>query len=182
ARYADGEDLDEWLQQMVEWREDLISLGREIPDDEFSIMLLAALPETWQAFVASFRDDEIGDADKVQGRIREHARRVQASSETALVGKQRRPGTGPRCYKCGKPGFKRDCPNHDRKGGPAGGGPKGKGDGKERGKGGGKAMVAEESEGESDYSCAAIEAVSAVGDVALPAVPDDAWIADSGTT
>ncbi|KAL1944894.1 hypothetical protein VTO73DRAFT_2514, partial [Trametes versicolor] len=178
SRYSDGEDLDEWLQQMIEWREDLISLGRTVPDDEFSIMLLAALPESWQAFAASFRDDEIDDADKVQGRIREHARRLQ-TSDTALVANQRR--TGPLCYKCGKPGLKRDCPNHDRK--PGGGGSRG-GDRREKGdrKGkGGKTMVAAESDGESDYSCAAIDAPGP-GEIALPAVADDVWIADSGTT
>lgn len=178
ARFSDGEDLDEWLQQMIEWREDLTSLGRNVPDDEFSIMLLVALPESWQAFAASFRDDEIADADKVQGRIREHARRLQ-TSDTALVANQRR--TGPLCYKCGKPGLKRDCPNHDRK--PAGGVSRG-GDRREKGdrKGkGGKTMVAAESDGESDYSCAAIDAPGP-GEIALPAVADDAWIADSGTT
>ncbi|CDO78192.1 hypothetical protein BN946_scf184635.g2 [Trametes cinnabarina] len=181
ARYSDGEDLDEWLQQMVEWREDLVSLGRDIPDDEFSIMLLAALPESWQAFVALFRDDEIGDADKVQGRIREHARRIQAS-DSALVIKQKRSGSGPRCYKCGKPGLKRDCPNHEKKEKSGGGSSKGKDEGKERKGGGNKAMVAEGSDNDSNYSCAAIEDVSAVGELALPTMSDNVWIADLGTT
>lgn len=123
AQYSDGEDLDEWLQQTVEWKEDLISLGRNVPEDEFSITLLAALPESWQAFAASFQDDKIEDSDKVQGWTREHARRLQ-TSDMALVVKQRHPGGyRPKCYKCGKPGLKHDCPNHDRK--PAGGGPKG---------------------------------------------------------
>ena len=44
-------------------------------------------------------------------------------------------------------------------------------------------MVAEESaESDSDYSCTALELETQTGDVALPAVPGEAWIVDSGTT
>ncbi|KAJ8481821.1 hypothetical protein ONZ51_g5747 [Trametes cubensis] len=190
SRYSDGEDLDEWLQQMAEWREDLISLGRDIPDDEFSITLLAALPDSWKSFTDSFRDEDILDADRVQGRIREHARRLQAT-DSALVAKQKRSGTGPLCYKCGKPGLKRDCPNHERRKSAGSGSSKGRDEEKGRrkedrkGKGGGssKTMVAEESaESDSDYSCTALELETQTGDVALPAVPGEAWIVDSGTT
>ncbi len=198
--YSDGEDLDAWLQQMVEWREELTSLGRNIPDDEFSITLLTALPESWRAFTNAVQDQEILDADKLQGRIREHARRIGQTSEAALVAKtkgtatSRAAGGGDRegCYGCGQPGhIKRFCPERKKKSGSGGQSDGKRGDGgrkdNHKKKGGSRALVSKEesdsdSDSSSDYAYALIEEVDDAAEFALTLVGTDAWIADSATT
>ncbi|TBU52438.1 hypothetical protein BD310DRAFT_910104 [Dichomitus squalens] len=57
---------------------------------------------------------DLADADEIVARIRQHASRINDSkvAMTARAKKRRRP---PPCFTCGKPGYARDCPNHDTK-------------------------------------------------------------------
>ena len=199
--YTEDEDIDKWIRQMVKWREELRHLGRPIPDDEFSITLLAHLPESWRAWTDGISDDQILDADKIQGRIRERGRRIANNTglDAALVAKTRdttgsRGSGNPRdegCYGCGQKGhIKRACPNRKHGKGGQSDGKKGE-DGRRSSEGRKKhaksrAMVAKDSDSDSDsssdYAFASIESVDEEDEIALALVDARTWIADTATT
>ncbi len=134
---------------------------------------------------------DLADADEIVSRIRQHASRIN-DSDTALFARSlgKRKTALPKCYKCGKPGYQRDCPNHDRKGK---GKDSGHGKGRNEARGGRKgekkedlkALAAKESDSDSEYAFALLEELddSDSDEIALAArVAADAWVSDSATT
>ncbi len=183
AQYSDGDDLEEWLREMSKLRTRLSTLGNPMPDKEFSITLITGLPGSWDSFVGGLNlRSDLDDADELMSRIREMGGHL-ANAEVAMAARMHKPGNKPKCWKCGKPGYQRDCPNHDKK--PSGKG--GKGGDKGKGKPGTpKALVTETADRDSDDdgdSCHFTYASTDEPDaVALSIVDADTWLADTGTT
>lgn len=184
-QYSEGDDLEEWLREMSKLRTRLAALRNPMNDKEFSITLITGLPSSWDSFVGGLNlCKDLDDSDELMSRIREMGGRL-ASSEVAMAVKPGRTGAKAKCWKCGKPGYQRDCPNHDRK--PAGKGGKGDAKGKGREKGGGpaKALAVEEVDQDSDDedSCHFTYTSTDEPDaIAFSIVDADAWLADTGTT
>ncbi|PIL28276.1 hypothetical protein GSI_09564 [Ganoderma sinense ZZ0214-1] len=194
AQYCESDDVEEFLRVMVGLRESLACMGFDLSEEEFSITLLTALPESWDPMVSSINHTrDLSDSDEIVSRIRQHASRINDSA-TALFARSSGKKKGPKCFKChGKTGYQRDCPNHDSRKGKGKGKDSGHGKGKNEARGGGKkekkedpkALVAEESDSDSEYAFALLEEWddSDSDEVALAArVAADAWVSDSATT
>ncbi|TBU51142.1 hypothetical protein BD310DRAFT_910854, partial [Dichomitus squalens] len=122
---------------------------------------------------------DLADADEIVARIRQHASRIY-DSEVAMTARAKKRRGPPPCFTCGKPGYARDCPNHDTKNAKDGRDAKDAKDAKGKGKGKGKddrnsenkrkpkkdrpkALAAEEDDSDSDsdeYAYALIEHIN----------------------
>ncbi|KAI0794059.1 hypothetical protein C8Q74DRAFT_1156661, partial [Fomes fomentarius] len=170
---TEEEDIDNWLDQMSAWHEELVGLGCSLQEDKFSLILLTVLSKSWDSFTNSFNlKTDLSDPDAIMSRIREQAAR--SNSHVSMIASQ---GKGKGCYKCRKEGhIKQDCPQKKK-------GLKGKGKEQERENSSKSkvAMVAEESDSDSDskYACTATDQPE---EIALSMLDADFWIADTGTT
>lgn len=120
ARCEEGQDIAEFVCMMNEHRDELRTL-QQVSEADFSMCLLAALPESWNTFIATIDyRTTLSDSSEIIARILDEGCRVKAwSAETALCVKaQRRPGGKKEAnsFECRKPGYQKDCPNHGRKG------------------------------------------------------------------
>ncbi|TFY52996.1 hypothetical protein EVJ58_g9698 [Rhodofomes roseus] len=120
AACTEDQDVEEFIRQMTGYRDDLLTLQQTVSEEELSISLLTALPESWNTFTAAL-DYRTGlkDSAELIARILDEDRRVKSrAEETALHGKfQKAKGKGkrplPNCWKHNKPGYQADCPDHE---------------------------------------------------------------------
>ena len=62
--------MEEFLWTMVGLRESLACMGHDLSDEEFSITLLTALPESWDPMVSSINHaKDLTNCDKIVSRI-----------------------------------------------------------------------------------------------------------------
>lgn len=120
AACTKDQDVEEFIRQMTGYRDDLLTLQQTVSEEEFCISILTALPESWNTFTATLDYQKgLKDSAELIARILDEDRRVKSrAEETALHGKfQRSKGKGkrtlPSCWKCGKPGYQSDCPDHE---------------------------------------------------------------------
>ena len=116
AQYSEGEEqFDKWFRRMTVWDAKLEWLGHPLDEDEFTHILLMALPgDAWKEFKMLVTTEDHADREELLYRIRQHAAHIYAAAgERRTQTQKRRPP--PRCFTCGKVGLARECPNHERK-------------------------------------------------------------------
>ena len=169
SQCADGTPIEEHIRTLHGYQEELHNLGQKIVGEEFSIILLTSLPESWNNYIASIDTTALKDAPALIARILEHDRRLNLrnSDDTALAGKPGKRNVNPNitCYKCGEKGhISRQCKKKSKSG---------------------KGKSGEKQKNETNANMAADEEFAFCGDcgedVAL-AVSPDSWLADSACT
>ena len=124
-KQLDGADMEEHVRNVQSLQTELATLGKPVPDEFISAVLIASLPPSWGAFASSL---DLTDPDKIKSssiraRILEEERRLKAISnaETAMFAKRTKPkdnrhSTKPKsrandeCRYCKKRGhWERDC-------------------------------------------------------------------------
>ena len=64
------DDMEEFLWTMVDLHESLACMGHDLLDEEFSIMLLTMLPESWDPMVSSINHaKDLTDCDEIVSHI-----------------------------------------------------------------------------------------------------------------
>ena len=169
SQCEDGTTIQEHIRTLRGYQEELHNLGQKIDGEEFSIILLTSLPESWNNYIASIDTTALKDAPALIARILEHDRRLSMrnSDDTALAGKPGKKNVNPNitCYNCGEKGhISRHCKKKSKSG-------KGKSGGKQKEGTNANAAADEEFAFYGDYK----------EDVAL-AVSPDSWLADSACT
>lgn len=116
----EGANMEEEVRTIRQLKEELTLLGTVIPDDEFSLTLLTALPPSWDPFISSIGAVP-GSTDLIGRVIQEDGRRKDRSSTTTSLyvqggnKKKSYPNKskfkkGVFCHHCGKEGhLKPDC-------------------------------------------------------------------------
>ena len=90
-------------------------MGQKIDGEEFSIILLSSLPESWNAYISSINTTSLKEAPRLIARILEHDRQMGmrgTAEDTALAAKPWKKKINPNitCYGCGKKGhISRQC-------------------------------------------------------------------------
>src|SRR6201995_5394822 len=88
AKYEEGTDISDFINKMLKYQDTLTTLAHPLPEDEFSLLILTALGESWDSFISTLKDSELGDSDTIISRILEvKMRRSTTSEETALTAK-----------------------------------------------------------------------------------------------
>jgi hypothetical protein len=121
ARCEEGTSVEEHIRTLRSYQEELHSLGEEINDSEFSIILLTSLPDSWNNYISSIDTTTLTNAPKLIARILEHDRRMQIQNhdDTALTARNGKKKFNPNitCYGCGKRGHVLpDCRSGDKTG------------------------------------------------------------------
>ena len=84
AQCEEGTDIGEHIRVMQGYREELIGLGQEITESEFSITLLTSLPESWNSFIGGIDTTNLDSSTKIVSRILEFERRTHLGHERKL--------------------------------------------------------------------------------------------------
>jgi gag-polypeptide of LTR copia-type/Zinc knuckle len=169
SQCADRTPIEEHIRTLRSYQEELHNLGQKIDGEEFSIILLTSLPESWDNYIASIDTTALKDAPKLIARVLEHDQRlnIKNSDDTALAGKHGKKKINPNitCYKCGEKGhISRQCKKKSKDG---------------KGKGGGKQKETTEANAAADEEFAFC---GDCGDEIVLAVSPDSWLADSACT
>lgn len=109
-RFEDGTDMEEQMRTIRGHHEQLILLDAGLSDKDFALVLLTALPETWDNFISVLDTADLKTTSLVGRILAEHNRRqsrLGADCETTLFAKKPgrskfRPGVN--CYNCEKEG------------------------------------------------------------------------------
>jgi transposase InsO family protein len=169
SQCADETPIEEHLRTLRGYQEELHSLGQKIDGEEFSIILLTSLPESWDNYIASIDTTALKDSSKLIARILEHDRRlsIKSSDDTALAGKHGKKKYNPNitCFRCGEKGhIGRQCKKKPKDG---------------KGSKGGKQKESTEAHAAADEEFAFCGDCG--DDIALVVSPDS-WLADSACT
>lgn len=172
ARCEEGTTIEEHIRTLRSYQEELQSLGEQIKDTEFSIILLTSLPDSWNNYISSIDTTTLDNAAKLIARILEHDRRMQLQNQgdTALPARNGKKKYNPdvTCYGCGKRGhIKPDCRSGDKSG-------NFKKDHKSYQKGP-NITRAHAAQATDDFAFAG-------NDIALPTLSSESWLADSACT
>lgn len=88
-RYAieDGADVGEHIRIIKQLAEELLISGATIPDNDLAMIILTALPSTWDSFISSISDpDSLTSANLIGRILQEHGRREdRVTFDTTLV-------------------------------------------------------------------------------------------------
>jgi gag-polypeptide of LTR copia-type len=81
--------IEEHIRTLHGYQEELHSLGQKIEGEEFCIILLTSLPESWNNYIASIDTMDIKDTSKLIAHILEHDRQLNLknSDDMALAEK-----------------------------------------------------------------------------------------------
>jgi len=79
AKCEEGESIKELLHRLQRYREDPATLDSIIADDEFSITILAALPDSWDPFTSALDSNALKDPAELIERILERDQRDNIS-------------------------------------------------------------------------------------------------------
>ena len=129
----EGVDIIEHISKIRQMQEELHVMGNKIPDEDFTMILLTSLPESWDVFTTSFLGSSGNKPDmssqELIGIIIDEARRKKdrqgGSMALQATFKGKRDATKKECFNCHKLGhFKEDC--WAKGGGKEGQGPKGR--------------------------------------------------------
>ena len=114
AKCEDGTTIEDHIRTLRGYQEELHNLGQKIEDEEFSIILLTSLPDSWNNYISSINTSALTDAPQLIARILKHDRRlkIQGTDDTALAAKwgKKKYNLKITCFGCGKCGhIKADC-------------------------------------------------------------------------
>ena len=129
AKCEEGENIEEFLRKLQGYREDLASLDSIINDDEFGIIILTALADSWDTFTSALDNSALTNTVSLIACILEQDRhqRSREEGDTVLTAKgkgksasgrwQENPNKDTReCYYCQKKGhLKKDCRKRKKK-------------------------------------------------------------------
>jgi len=90
AKCEEGENIEEFLRKLQEYREELATLSAPISDDEFNITILTALPDSWDSFTSALDANILKNSAELIARIMEQDRRQKsknADGEAVLAAK-----------------------------------------------------------------------------------------------
>ena len=168
AEYMEGTTINDHIRTLRGYQEELHNLGQKIDSEEFSIVFLTSLLESWDNYIASIDTTALKDSAKLIARILEHDRRInlKSSEDTALVAKTGKKKRNPNivCWNCEEKGhIGRFCKKPQKKG-------KGK---DQKGK---KADSAYATVDDDDFAFCRL-----TDDTAMAVTPDS-WLADSACT
>ena len=168
AECTEGTTIDDHIRTLRGYQEELHNLGQKIDGEEFSIVFLTSLLESWDNYIASIDTTALKDSAKLIARILEHDRRInlKSSEDTALVAKTGKKKRNPNivCWNCEEKGhIGRFCKKPQKKG-------KGK---DQKGK---KADSAHATVDDDDFAFCGL-----TDDIAMAVTPDS-WLADSACT
>ena len=106
----EGANIEEHIRTLTQYWKNLNALGSSITKDEFSITILASLPDSWDSFIQGIDTSSLSDSTKLISCILEQARwKVikPSSDDIALASIKHQP----HCFWCKKKGhFIWDCP------------------------------------------------------------------------
>ncbi|KAJ7070298.1 hypothetical protein B0H15DRAFT_735277, partial [Mycena belliarum] len=102
-RCAEDTDIEEHIRVMRTYQQELATLQKPLPDEDFSYALLTSLPESWNNFISAISEDIIKDPAKLISRILSELQRLreQAGVSTALPAVDK---STAKCYTCGRVG------------------------------------------------------------------------------
>lgn len=166
--------IEDHIRTLRGYQQELANLNHAVSDEDFAVILITSLPESWNTFITSIDSSTLTGTDasaRIISRILDQERRIKSKSgnETALFGKGKHPkkkkyNPDVTCYNCGRKGhIKPDCRSPPKE--------KGKTKGEEKETHHGKAHVAVE-----DFSFNVFEETAFVG------LDHMAWLADSGAS
>jgi gag-polypeptide of LTR copia-type/Domain of unknown function (DUF4219) len=72
SQCADDTPIEEHVQTLHGYQEELHNLGQKIDGEEFSIILLTSLPKSWNNYIASINTTVLKDSHKLIAHILEH--------------------------------------------------------------------------------------------------------------
>ena len=72
SQCAEGTPIDEHIQTLHSYQEELHNLEQKIDGEEFSIILLTSLPENWNNYITSIDTTALNDAPALIAHILEH--------------------------------------------------------------------------------------------------------------
>src|ERR1700678_2907261 len=76
AQCAEGTTIEEHIRTLRSYQEELHNLGQKIDGEEFSIILLLSLPESWNVYISSIDTTSLKEAPRLIACILEHDRRM----------------------------------------------------------------------------------------------------------
>jgi gag-polypeptide of LTR copia-type len=97
--------IEEHIQILHGYQEELHNLGQKIDREEFSIILLTSLPESWNNYIALVDTTALKDSQKLIAYILEHDQQlsIRNSDDMALTWKKKfNPNIT--CFRCGEKG------------------------------------------------------------------------------
>jgi len=74
-RFSDSDDMQKHIDKLRTYAFDLLSLGHELPDEEFNSTLLLSLPESWDSVVSTLEDSILSNQSKLVSRLLSEAER-----------------------------------------------------------------------------------------------------------
>lgn len=83
-----GGNIEEYVQMMQEYQEELNTLGQKIIDSDFAMILLTSLPESWNSFIKAIKiNDQIKSTNIITHILQKDRRQTggSGSSDQALV-------------------------------------------------------------------------------------------------
>jgi hypothetical protein len=75
AQCAEGTTIEEHIRTLRSYQEELHNLGQKIDGEEFSIILLSSLPESWNSYILSIDTTSLKEVPRLIACILEHDRR-----------------------------------------------------------------------------------------------------------
>lgn len=72
AKCEEGTTIEEHIRTLRSYQEELHNLGQKIEGEEFSIILLSSLPESWDNYISSIDTTVLGESSKLIARLLEH--------------------------------------------------------------------------------------------------------------
>jgi gag-polypeptide of LTR copia-type len=104
----DDMPIEEHIWTLCGYQEELHNLGQKIDGEEFSIILLTSLPESWNNYIASIDTTTLKDSHKLIACILEHDQwlGIRNSDDMAMGGKYGKKKYNPdiTCFRCREKG------------------------------------------------------------------------------
>ena len=84
AKCEDGTSIEDHIRTLRGYQEELHNLGQQIEDEEFFIILLTSLPDSWNNYISSIDTSALTNVPQLIARILEHDRRlkIQGTDDT----------------------------------------------------------------------------------------------------